>query len=567
MKIHKPRAHKIKRASISTALTVGVIAVVLLINVLYSAFAASGLWFVDLTTYTRQLSNNRTEDYELYTLTPGAVNMLSDTIGELNAARAEKGEEAVKVEIIFCDDPDNLMSNTYRRLIYMTALCLQKEFPDAIEVKTVNIKRDPSQVQAYKTTSYTKFYSTSVIVASGTEYRHLSTKSFFMEDTTTNELWAYSGERRFLATIFEVTKAASPKAVLLTNHGESGYSKTFLALLEDAGYEVVENFDLEKNDLPEDCRLIVCVDPRTDFKGYSDIVEGTATVSEIQKLEAFLDNENSMMVFFNADTPHLPTFEEYMEKWGISILRTTPDEAGDRYNYLIKDETTSLSPDGYSPVGVYATSGTGSSITSDMQAGSIPPKVVFKNSTAFKFSPRYQTVYVQADPESGTQSYSYAGFYSSGIGRQAFDMFRVSENAVALAGGHEILRGEREDPYMLMTIASETIITAGDRNGYTTVNHDSYVIACASSEFLSDEILTSGAYGNADLLASTLRTLGKDSMAALIDQYLKPFVDTEVQSGLIKDTQKNAYTVVLAVLPAVILFGSGIVVVTKRKYS
>ncbi len=563
---------KLRRATVSTIITVLVIVAVLLINVLFSAFAAKGLWFIDLTTYTRTLNKTDSsgnkyqvyEDYELYTMTTGAYELLDNTLFDLNATRQNKGEDPVQVEIIFCDDPDNLMSNTYRRLIYLTALDLQKKFPDTISVKTVNINRDPSQVQKYKTTSYTTIYSTSVIVASGTEYRHLSTKSFYMEDSTTNELWAYSGERRFLATIFEVTKAASPKAVLLSNHGESGYSDTFIALLKDAGYEVVRDFNLETDELPEDCRLVVCVDPRTDFKGYNDILNGTATVSEIQKLDAFLDDENSMMVFFNAETPHLPALEEYLETWGISILRSDPNEAGEQFNYILKDTETSLSADGYSPVGEYSTTGGGASITTDMRNMAYPPKVVFRNSTAFEYSPRYEMTYIQPDETTETSGYSYASFHSGNTGRQAFDIFHASESAVALANGVEMTPGE--DGYLLMTVASETVTSAGDRNGYTTVSHDSYVIACASTEFLCDELLASNSYGNADMLASTLRSLGKDAMSAIIDQYLKPFVETDVQTDLITQQQKTSYTTILAVLPAVLLFGSGIFVVTRRKY-
>ena len=124
-----------------------------------------------------------------------------------------------------------------------------------------------------------------------------------------------------------------------------------------------------------------------------------------------------------------------------------------------------------------------------------------------------------------------------------------------------------EYPYSLMTIASESVTSAGDRNGYTTVSHDSYVIACASSEFLCDELLASNSYGNADMLAGTLRSLGRDSMSAIIDQYLKPFVETDVQDELITATQKRSYTTLLALLPALILFGSGVVVITRRKHS
>ncbi|MBR5798273.1 MAG: Gldg family protein [Clostridia bacterium] len=573
MKFNTPGSgRRFGRATRSVALTALVLVGVLLINVLFTLLASHGLWYIDLTTYSRNktkydASGNKItvkEDYELYTLTPGAVNLLDDTFAELNASRQNKGEENVKVELIFCDDPDNLMKNTSSRLIYMTALCLQKEFPDTIEVKTVNVKRDPSQVQKYKTTSYTTFYSTSVIVASGSEYRHLRIKSFFMEDTTTSELWAYSGEKRFLATIFEVTKAASPKCVLLSNHGESGYSDTFISLLEDAGYEVIRDFDLENQELPADCRLVVCVDPVKDFKGYNDIALGNATVSEIDKLDKFLDNENSMMVFFNADTPHLPTFEEYLEKWGISIIRQT-DDAGDTQNALIKDPSTSLTADGKTVVGSYATAGGGASITSDMQSMSYPPKVAFRNATAFKYSPSYKRTFVEENTEEGTPAFSYGSYYSSTVYRQAFDVFNAGSGAAAYIGDTALEAGEY--PYMLMTIASETETSAGDRNGYTTVSHDSYVVACASSEFLCDELLASNSYGNADMLAGTLRSLGKDSMAAIIDQYLKPFVETDVEDGRISQSQKTSYTVLLSVLPAVLLFGSGIFVMTRRKHS
>ena len=562
------------RRTVFTVVTALIVVAVLLLNVLFTVFASRGLWYIDLTTHTRKKTQTDSqgnkyyvyEDYELYTLTPGAVNLLDTTISDLNANRQNKGEEAVKVEIVFCNDPDNLMSNKYLRLIYLTALNLQKEFPESIEVKTVNVNRDPSQVQKYKTTSYTTIYPTSVIVASGSEYRHLRVNSFFMQDSTTNELWAYSGERRFLATIFEVTKAASPKCVLLSNHGETGYTDTFISLLEDAGYEVIRDFDLENNDLPTDCRLVVCVDPTTDFKGYNDIVMGNATVSEIEKLDEFLDNENSLMVFFNADTPHLPTFEEYLEKWGISIMRAT-DEAGDKQNLLIKDTTTSLTPDGQTVVGSYATEGAGASITSDMQGLGNPPKVVFRNATAFKYSSLYTRTYVAADEEAGTGAFFYGSYSSGGTYRKAFDVFSAGKGAQGFFGDTLHERASDADPYMLMAISSETITEAGDRNGYTTVSHDSYVVAYASTEFLCDELLASNSYGNADMLAGTLRSLGKDSMAAIIDQYLKPFAETTVGDGYITDSYKTSYTTLLALLPALVLFGSGIFVMTRRKFA
>ena len=136
MKFNTPGSgRRFGRATRSVALTALVLACVALINVLFTVFASSGLWFIDLTTYSRNKTqydangNKITvkEDYELYTLTPGAVNLLDNTIAELNASRRNKGEEDVKVELIFCDDPDNLMSNKSRRLTdsAVNLFCLQ----------------------------------------------------------------------------------------------------------------------------------------------------------------------------------------------------------------------------------------------------------------------------------------------------------------------------------------------------------------------------------------------------------------------------------------------------------
>jgi hypothetical protein len=69
------------------------------------------------------------------------------------------------------------------------------------------------------------------------------------------------------------------------------------------------------------------------------------------------------------------------------------------------------------------------------------------------------------------------------------------------------------------------------------------------------------------MLAGTLRSLGKDSMAAIIDQYLKPFAEEDVGENYITDTSKTSYTTLLAVLPSIILFGSGIFVMTRRKFA
>ncbi|MBR0443008.1 MAG: Gldg family protein [Clostridia bacterium] len=558
------------RASVSVAISVLVIVAVLLLNVGVSALLSRNLWFIDLTGYERSSSttNHETWVYEEYTLTDEIVDFLDNTFAELNATRQSRGESPVEVEIVFCDDPDNLMKNQYQRMVYLGALQLQKHFPTTVTVKTIDVYKNQPAVQKYKTNSYTTIYPTTVIVSSGTEVRRLSTSSFFYSDSTTGELWASGLEVKLASAIRAVTKAASPKCILLTGHGESGYSDAFVSLLTDAGYEVIREFDLATQDIPEDCRLVVCCGPTSDFSGYNEIQSGEAAVSEIAKLDAFLDDENSLMVFFDPDTPVLPNLEEYLERWGVSICRKT-NLAGEQSNLLIKDPVGALSRDEQTFVASYVTEGLGASMTAEMQGQSYPAKVVFPNATALTFSPSFKMVYMVEDSsgEALETPYSYATSGANNMFRHAFNMFTSPVGCVAYADGVALGNGEDAQIYSLMTISQETVTSAGDVGGNTTVSHDSNVVVCASTDILSDTLLEKDSYGNADMLSGLVRTLGVDPMTAKIDQYLKPLVSDEVEQGLISTERKKNTTVALALIPAVLLFGTGILVMTRRKYS
>ena len=88
------------------------------------------------------------------------------------------------MRILFCDDPDVLIANTSQRYVYYTALALENYYPDYITVDCVDVALNPSSVQAYKANSSSKIYPTSVIVASGTEFRVYSINSFYYFDSS-----------------------------------------------------------------------------------------------------------------------------------------------------------------------------------------------------------------------------------------------------------------------------------------------------------------------------------------------------------------------------------------------
>ena len=98
-------------------------------------------------------------------------------------------------------------------------------------------------------------------------------------------------------------------------------------LVERSGY-IVKDLDLEKEDIPEDCRLLICYDPQKDFYAFGNM--GEAGVSEIDKLDKYLDGCFSFLLFVDNETPKLTNLEEYMEEWGVTIARGSIDAVEDK---------------------------------------------------------------------------------------------------------------------------------------------------------------------------------------------------------------------------------------------
>lgn len=557
MKIGNGFGQKLRYGSASFGIVAAVLAVVLLLNIGLSVLCSAQRWYLDMTTEP------------LYTLTEEADNLLASTIASANANRAE--DDPVTVDIIFCADPDRLYQHDLLRYVYYTALNMQKAYPDTIRVSTRDVWDNPSSVDEFRTNSYSSIYQSNVIVASGTEFRVYGYRNFFTYNTTTDETpWAYNGEKSLIKGIRAVTRAESPVCALTTNHGEpwldpqkaAEYS-SFLSVLDDAGYDVVY-LDLLTQEIPENCRLIVTLDPQSDFLTPFD----GAAVSELNKLDVFLSKAYSFMVFVDSNTPKLTNLEEYLEEWGVTLGRDA-----DGNNFEVLDPEHKLDGTGLSLLGQYESEGMGGSLTKDMRETGGSPKVAFGNSIAIEYSPTYEITYNLPNEEEGTGAYISASYSKNNKSRSIYDVFRTGSAAFAYgmqADGTRVKDKEGKDKpvnadgsYSLMTITSHTRLI-GEGQGYTTVYDNSYVCAIGSTDFAKNGVLSSKSYANTDVLLSTLRQIGKEIEPVGFNphSFYKPEMDTELYN---KDTTGVAITAVLTLLPAVIMLGSGIFVLVRRK--
>lgn len=569
-----------KRLVITTSL---IILGVLLLNILVTVFSSSGLWYVDMTheryrnmVYQYNEDGTRKKDKNgeyishventgntMYTLSDECRQLLSknvpDKIDEFNEERKKNGEDPIKVQIIFCMEPDKLDAATTTRYAHYTALCLQKAFPDHIEVSYINMKKNPSAVQKYKANSASHIYSSNIIVAFGTEYRVYQLNALYtFSETGDTEPWAYNGEKKLAAGILAVTRAESPICCLTTNHGESvDMDGAFIKVIKSSGYEV-RTLDLLNEEIPENCRLIITIDPKTDFIAYgSPEYDG---VSEITKLDNYLDNAYSFMYFFDPDTPSLYNFDSYMEIWGVTRAGNT-DGAGETSYYTIRNQEQCLDADGKTIVATYAQNGTGASITEDMRATGYPPKVVFSNVGAIVPTESYKKTYVPADEAEGTEEFSYYYYSKNGVTRSLFDVFNSGAKGEALIGSSVSLSATDLDQFRLMTLTRENRTI--QENNYQTISDATYVCAFASTDFLNDTVLESQSYGNTDVLLGVMRTLGKEVVPVGLG--FKAFYIYDIDENIYDKNSAVRSTILLSVIPAVIMFGAGVIVTIRRK--
>lgn len=494
------QSKKFKYGSVAHAITALTVVLVIAVNVIFSNLASGLGWYTDMT------------DSELFTLSDAMKDMIKDVDKD--------------VRIIFCSDPDELMADTsYMQFIYKTATNLEAEF-DNITVECHDVIKEYDFFKRYADTSASNVYTTSIIIESGSEFRLMAPEAFFIFDTEdSTRAWAYNGEKKFAASILQVTATDNPLVLFTEKHGETlaNEATAMVNLFADAGFDV-DTIDLAKEEVPENCRIIVINDPRYDFVGMEAESEGA---NEIAKLDKFLDGLGALMVFEDyRRSADLVNLNEFLEEWGITFEHGT---------YLI-DKENSVSIDGSTIVAEYEESGLGASIYMDMSENlDTMPRTLAKNCMPVNI------LWTENALESGT--------------KQVFSVLSSYDSAELIHGGKTEGTGSRS----LMAISRDKIIV----NNENSLNADyiySYVFASGSPSFVTNNYLSSNSYGNADILYAAMRAVGRENMLA--DLKYKAFDNTTLT---ITTAQSTRWTVVIAVIPPAIIAIAGVVVRIRRK--
>ncbi len=464
MKLTFPFLGKRGRRAVYTAVSALVLVAAFLLGIGASALKAEWNSYVDAT--------------------PEGLYTLTDTF--LEEVAGVKDE----VRIIFCNDPDRLLEKTETRYVYIMAREIAKKMPN-VTVETYNVDRDPTAVQAFRTTSSTVIKPDHVIISCGKRYRVLSAASFFSKDTSTNTYFAFNGEYKMASALLSVTAVTRPIACFAVGHGETSYlteglseaererHRAFYELLVDAGLEV-RTVDLEREDVPKDTVLLILNGPTVDYSLTEDEILSVNTTPALERIDRYLDDYGALMVFKDPAVS-LPALEEMLTEWGIEYVNgeTVKNPAADAD--LSQDDTRDRFTVTYPNKD---TDALGYSLFGDVAGLTSAPSTVIEGSGYIKRSWISDTHTVSRDSSAMTSA-----VFRAPEGCRAYD----ATGAVTDDGGD----------YVLARLSARVTVVEDIEDYY------SYVFCAATTSLTDTAYLGDPSLGNYDVMYATVRFISR----------------------------------------------------------
>lgn len=432
-------------------------------------------------------------------------------------------DDGEKINIIFCDDEDVISENEMQKYVYNSVRELCELFPDRVTAEYLNIWEQPKRARELGVTN-----SYDVAVIYGDECYVVSQSSMFVTDTATSTVTAYHGEKRLASAMMRVTSKDLAKCYFTVNHGESIDSYEVFYALADSGY-TCDFIDILNFDIPDDCDLLLTVDPKQDMT----VTTGVSGISEIEKIEDYIDRGGNYMVFVSPDTfvsgGHA-NLEALLDGFGADIPHKNGD-SGSEECYQIKDGAHSVSIDGYTIFGHVSDNEYAKDICDGVN------DAVLASSTSITVSDKY------------TRDGNVYRYSDGDIERVYFPLISSYSTAEAYAGGRVVDRAD-DEPFTLMSVTKQI-------NGDKT----SHVIVCAATSFLSENYVQSTVYGNGSIIDKLSVMMGQSN--APVSLKSKPFPTTDMQS--ITTREATYLTVTFTAFFALSAVVCGTVVLVRRK--
>ena len=506
------RGRRLKYGSVSLALTVLVVAAVIITNAALSALSAGFDWYVDMSQSL------------VYDIGEACEEYLTDTVFPMMDERNRESGKNDKIKIIFCDELKNLDDDISQEYILNTVLELKEKFPERVEIEHLNVWENPKVAKAYGVTD-----ASDVIFAFGDSFTTLTVPQFYvLSGGDTQTPTAYNGEQRIASALLRIVSKDTPICYFTLNHGEGLSDSELMFTLADAGFNYAF-IDLAASEIPEDCALLITANPTKDLHEPTE----TSVISEGAKLDAYMANGGKYMVFFSAETlasGSLPNFEAFLGGWGVKYM--TSDTEGKENCYILRDPSSSVSVDGYTFFSEQAENPVANNIF-----GASEKKNIFGASVAL--------TYAEGFSPDGQGSYT--------DGDKTWSPLLVTSKSAEAWAGTLLVDKATDDPFTHMSLTTKKC-----ENGETA-----YLYAVSSVNFCEEDALQSTVYGNHEAIMRMIAHMGyTDAPLSLTSRALT----TPPIQSLTRD-RATVITVLLCAIPTVLISAVGIFVLVRRKHS
>lgn len=291
------KSRRFKRGGMTTVFTAVFIVAIILVNVVVSLLSE------------RYPSMN-------IDLTADKVNTLSEEALEV----AKSVEDETTIYIIGSDtwleNAINQSGYPYGSLVSLADKLVEAN--SKIKVENVDLEKNPTFANKYAGENLTNGY---VVVESSKRHRVLTVNDMFPaeQNSQTYETTYYNNADSALATALkQVNLAEVPVVAMDTGHQEalSNEMENLTTFFEDNAFDVVE-FDMLKEDIPENTQLLFLATPTTDY-----------TQDELAKLDAYLSDKEggktrTLMLTAMPGQAELPNLSSFLEEWGIGYDPTS----------------------------------------------------------------------------------------------------------------------------------------------------------------------------------------------------------------------------------------------------
>ena len=580
------------RTKIFTVISAVLIILVIALNIAVTSFGIFGNFYIDLTPEG------------LYTVRDVMFDVCDEIFYKEDGSLRDPG-----VRITFCDDPDNLIENTYTRVVYYMAVALAARY-DNLEVKTVNVRMDPTAVAEYKTTSLTDIASTDIIISYGNRYRIANADTFWRSGS--QKVYSYDGEYKLASILLSLTLVDKPVAYFVTDHGEAYYAPTdgmtdeeqikaqqernketgyLYDLLGEKGLEVktlslsqlIKDAEAESlatsthvdPAIPEDCVLLIINNPTSDLHEDADKFGSYSYVSESELLDRYMSKNRGSIMVAKDYKIELPVLEDFLSEWGIEFSNTLVKDTESYIKDTTKETGTTLITEYNTDTTSYAYA-----VYGDYAALTTAPRVVIDDSGYIKssFGDNSTGMNEPGDPDT---SRIYAPFLFTSSA--AMDYGPDDEGNYIRKAGDAGVRA-------LCAVAGRKTIDS-DTGNFSY----SYIFCAASASFFSSDMLGNASFANYDVTSALVQNIARldtyapdklggislNNSESFLGKYLVEMTisDTDTtttetrpdgtkvainKEGLTSSAQIT-FTVIIAVIPVIITI-AGAIVCIRRKY-